>query len=149
MIIRDTVPEDADALLDLGSRMHKRGRFSNYAMDFGRAQYIFTEILGKPGVFARSAWDGTLPLAMLFGEVTQDISIDVNLARTILMYGEGGFSAASAMRKLVKEFEVWAKSEGANWVCLDISGGVDDYRSSQLFARMGFEQIGYPMLKEV
>lgn len=149
MIIRDTVPEDADALLDLGSRMHQRGRFSDYAMDFDRAQYIFTEILGQPRVFARSAWDGTLPLAMLFGEVTQDLSIDINVARTILMYGEGGFSAASAMRKLVKEFEAWAKSEGANWVCLDVSGGVDDYRSSQLFARMGFEQIGYPMLKEV
>jgi hypothetical protein len=149
MVIRDTRPKDIPALLKLGGRMHQRGRFSDYAMDAARAQYVFTDILGKPGVFARSAWDGTLPLAMLFGEITQDISIDVNIGRTILLYGDGGFSAVSAVRKLVKEFEAWAKSEGANWVCLDISGGVDDYRSSQLFARMGFEQLGYPMVKEV
>lgn len=149
MIIRDTRSEDIPALLQLGGRMHKRGRFKNYAMDPARAGYIFTDILGKPGVFARSAWVLSSPIAMLFGEITQDISIDVYCARTILMYGEGGFAAASAMRKLVKDFEVWAKGEGADLVYLDISGGVDDYRSSQLFASMGFKQTGYPVLKEL
>jgi len=149
MIIRDTRPEDIPALLQLGDRMHKRGRFKDYSMDPARAAYIFTDILGKPGVFARSAWVSSSPIAMLFGEMTQDISVDVYRARTILMYGEGGFAAVSAMRKLVKEFEVWAKNEGADWVCLDISGGVDDCRTSLLFSRMGFQQAGFPMLKEL
>jgi len=149
MVIRDTRPEDIPALLALGGRMHKRGRFKGYALDPARAEYIFTDILGKPGVFARSAWVLSSPIAMLFGEITQDISVDVYRARTILMYGEGGFAAVSAMRKLVKEFEVWAKDEGADWVCLDISGGVDDCRTSLLFSRLGFQQIGFPMLKEL
>lgn len=149
MIIRDTRPEDIAALLQLGGRMHKRGRFKDYAMDPARAGYIFADILGKPGVFARSAWDSSSPIAMLFGEITQDLSINVNIARTILMYGEGGFSAASSLRKLVKDFETWARREGADLVFLDISGGVDDCRTSLLFSRMGFQQAGFPMLKEL
>jgi len=149
MVIRDTRPEDIPSLLKLGGRMHKRGRFKGYAMDPSRAEYIFTDILGKPGVFARSAWDSSSPIAMLFGEITQDLSINVNIARTILMYGEGGFSAASSLRKLVKDFETWARREGADLVYLDISGGVDDYRSAHLFSRAGYEQAGYPMLKEI
>lgn len=149
MIIRDTLPKDIPALLQLGRRMHERSRFNKYDMDADRARYIFTDIIGKPGVFARSAWVSSSPIAMLFGEITQDLSINVNIARTILMYGEGGFSAASAMRKLVTGFEAWAREEGADLVRLDISGGVDDYRSSLLFARAGFERAGSPMLKEV
>jgi len=66
------------------------------------------------------------------------------------MYGEGrGLAPALALRKLVRMFEDWSRSRGANFMYLDITGGVDDEKCALLFSRSGFRQAGHPLMKEL
>ena len=150
MIIRDVTEADTEALIKLGEGFHGRCNFKNYAINHERITFILKELASYEETFSKAAWHGDKPLAMLFGEIVQDLSIDVYIARTCLMYGEGtGLAPALALRKLVRMFEEWATDRGANFMYLDITGGVDDEKCALLFSRSGFNSAGHPLMKEL
>jgi len=150
MIIRDVIEADTEALIKLGEGFHGRCNFKNYNINHDRISFILKELISYDDVFSKAAWHGDKPIAMLFGEIVQDLSIDVFTARTCLMYGEGpGLAPALALRKLVRMFEDWSRSRGANFMYLDITGGVDDEKCALLFSRSGFRQAGHPLMKEL
>ncbi|WP_299406781.1 GNAT family N-acetyltransferase [uncultured Roseobacter sp.] len=136
-------PSDTKALLALCKAMHaetdyRKIPFSNEIMGAHIIMYLDTPATHRIFVHKEA---GRLQGA-LFGHVSPYFFSEARIANDDLLYVAPEYRSLRITRKLIKAFEVWAMTCGAQEICLSVSTGLSEDRAEKLLNRQGFARIG-------
>lgn len=146
--IRKALPEDVTQLVNL-SQQHLAETDATNLTGFDADLLIdkFFDALGNDNEQIFVAEKGTRIIGYLWvciGQVyvwsNQQIGVDRALYVDCKERGTVGI-------KLIKRFEQWAKQLGAAGCTLSSMSGITDDRTSGLFTRLGYDNIGFSHLK--
>ena len=141
-MIRALTTDDLPAIIELGSRMVTESVVGKYGVHLVRSEYILTEIIGKPLVFAQGAFVDDALQALFIGEVADHIFVDMCVASDLFIYVSPTARGGVHAKRLTNSFVSWAYDHGADMIKLEISAGINNDRACQLFNRLGFEDVG-------
>lgn len=71
------------------------------------------------------------------------------LAMDTLLYVEPEYRGSRAAYKLVKEWELWARMQGATCAQLSVASGIHEEKTGEFYQRMGYNHIGTQYRKEL
>jgi hypothetical protein len=135
------IPADLEEVCDLLRTGHAESRYRDRPYDETRARAVLQVFLSNPGTFARGVLgdDGRIGGVML-GEISQPLWWSrervANMAVLYVRPDVRGRAGASLLRR----FKAWAKAARADVVHVGISSGIDEARTGELFARIGFNR---------
>lgn len=149
MTIRAMTAEDIDEVIRLGVEMHKESRYSRFNFDPYKCKILGFEIVDNPDMYFGYIIEhaGKIQGFMLafmtefyFGNerIAQDLALFVQKTR------RGCMDAVN----LIKKYQEWAIKNGADEIQLGITTGVNEKRTTKLYQKLGFNQIGTVFKKE-
>jgi hypothetical protein len=148
MEVRDLTGDDLDETVHLAKTMHAESRFSKAPMNEDVVRGRLGNLFDHPDCYSRVAThEGEICAAML-GAISPHLFLDVSIATESHLYAPPSKRGSFAAKKLVFDFEEWAKGRGAAYSLCELSAGINDDRAVQLFSRFGYEPSGSLVIKE-
>jgi GNAT superfamily N-acetyltransferase len=145
MKIRFAVPEDRQALIDIGLENQAEivsGPISVNAQRVDEALHmLFNLNRGSHVLFVAETADGALAGALL-GCVERYYYSDELQAQLIQWFLRPAYRGTSIAVRLVKAFVEWAKLRGASEVFIGISSGINLQQTDGLMRKLGFTYLG-------
>jgi GNAT superfamily N-acetyltransferase len=125
---RELTVADHPALCQLLRDMHAESPWAKYPVAEGRAQFILQRLLEtqEGTVYRTGLVDEQGLYGVLLAEVTSHMFMDVLVARDVFFYVHPSRRGnAGAVRGLIRDYERWARENGAKVVGMEISSGID------------------------
>ena len=142
--------EDAFELLELGKLLHKESRYSNTEFNAESIWKLLDLTVVQPERFhiTYCKKEGQI-IAFFLGTINVEYFTGKKTAVDMGMYVMPNERGGTQFYKMLKSFESWAKTNGANKIVLYHSTGIDPEKSKTLFPRLGYEHYGYIFDKEI
>jgi GNAT superfamily N-acetyltransferase len=142
--------EDALKILDLGKEIHAETRFSHTEY----SKEAFWKLLNLCSLYPTrykciySKNDLGEITAFFLGLITEEYFSGKLIAYDLGMFVKKEFRGSSQFIRMLKEFELWAKENGAYKAVLYHSTGIDPDKALTMFPKLGYEHYGYIFDKE-
>jgi GNAT superfamily N-acetyltransferase len=146
-MIRKATDKDLEDILTISYIYYKEANMSKCSFDYGR--------LKDSIIHAIHSDDATLLLSDRNGEIvgicflekaypifSNDCVVDVSIVYVLPDYRGSGVSLIKYIDKIAKEWN-------AKYIALGVSSGINTERTSQLYKKLGYENIGMDFRKEV
>lgn len=144
--VRSGAFDDIPALLALSRAMHAESpRFRGLPFDEVKVLTLLDALVRSGGVHIAEN-EGRL-VGMVCGFVTEHFFGPVKIASDFALYVTPAHRGASVASRLVKAFETWARSMGADEITLGVSTEVHAERTAQLYERLGYARSGIVLRK--
>ena len=151
MHIRDFTKADLPYLIDLGKQMHAESSYSHLDFDEDKVTDMGDIWLMNPEIyFCKIAENLDKEIFGMYVGLISSYYFGKDLvANDLLMFvapdKRGGIAAA----KLIKEFEQWAKANGAAEVRPASSTGVKTEETMRLYEALGYKTVGHTFNKRL
>jgi GNAT superfamily N-acetyltransferase len=144
MEIRPATPQDIDAIIALGARMHSESpRFSKLSYNGEKVRGLMTMAMQDQRYLVLVAEsDGEL-LGGFAGFMAPHWFSDDEVASDLALFVKPDRRGGMAGVRLVKAFVAWAKPRNPKLIQLGISTGVLVEETAQLYRAIGLKQFGY------
>ena len=146
-MIRDMEEKDIPYLIDLGYQLHQEGNFKNLDYDREKCKKLGNVLLTNPRFKCFISEDDKGYIGMIMGYIATYIFNNQKYASDLLLYVDpkrrGGLSAA----RLIKAFEKWAKSNGAEEVRNGSMNGINIKLIKELYEKLKYEITGQTFKK--
>ncbi len=146
-MIRDMEEKDIPYLIDLGYQLHQEGNFKNLDYDREKCKKLGNVLLTNPRFKCFISEDDKGYIGMIMGYIATYIFNNQKYASDLLLYVDpkrrGGLSAA----RLIKAFEKWAKSNGAEEVRNGSMNGINIKLIKELYEKLKYEITGHTFKK--
>ena len=143
MIVRAATADDAEAILEMGARMHEEGAYAFLPFERDKVRALIAEYLGNPQecCLLVADEDGVL-VGMVAGFLSDYFFCNETIASDNLLYVDREHRGRPAAARLLRSFRKWAVARGARELCLGISTSVETERTGEFYRRMGLTRIG-------
>lgn len=149
-MIRYATPVDTAALLCLARMMHAESpRFHHLAFDAEKTAAMLGNLIENPQAVALVDEKEGQIVGMMGGFVMEHLFGHDKVAADIGLYVVPQYRGTSTAPRLLRAFEDWAKENGARDIVLGISTEVTAEATRGLYMKLGYEQSGYLMRKEI
>tara|TARA_R100000458_G_C8227843_1_gene210383 strand:- start:311 stop:766 length:456 start_codon:yes stop_codon:yes gene_type:complete len=151
MNIRPFKKDDIKHMIELGAKMHQESNFKDLKFDKDKLIALGEFILVNPNMYyAVVAEDkNKCIIGMFVGIITEYYFSYDKVASDLSFYVEKDKRGALASLKMLKEFEKWAKRNGASEVRPSTSTGIEIERTRKLYRHLGYEVTGNTFRKVV
>lgn len=143
MILRPAVARDVPQIVECATRMLEGTAFAP------PTAAKIERLLARGTYYHQGAWLDDKLIGFMCGYVTETF-----LNEQVNAYDAGLFvlpehRGGTLALRLVREFEVWARAQGAEnvWICQCVGHEIDSTR--RFFERLGYECQGFSMRKEL
>jgi GNAT superfamily N-acetyltransferase len=133
---------DIDKIMILANKMAKDTVFTS--IDRNRIE----KLLSMPTVLSLVAESKEI-IGFICGSLNEQFFTKQKFASDMALYVEPEYRGSSAAFRLVKEFEKWAKEQGASHVWLGQSVGQNIDDTTKFYTRLGYTLAGVNTVKEV
>tara|TARA_R100001594_G_scaffold143333_1_gene191180 strand:- start:2027 stop:2476 length:450 start_codon:yes stop_codon:yes gene_type:complete len=143
-MIRFIQEKDIDDVLNLGKKLHKESPIFNvYKWNEEKARKFIIDIIYDDNQCGILAFDDNLDLSgMILGYIDSFyFSKEISLQEHFI-YIEKEKRGTKMVFKLLKEWVEWGKSKNAIDVWLKSTTGINRDKTSKLFNKLGFSEIG-------
>lgn len=154
--VRPAQHEDVPAVVDLGARLHAESdTYREFPYSRMKARAIALRCLGSLMAPAEDAVllvaeDEGRVVGMLGGYLSDGVFVDDMLVATdFTFYVEPKHRGTMAAVRLVKMFELWARTAGATHISPGISTRIEDDRTQRFYERLGYAPSGVSMMKRI
>lgn len=144
MHIRQAIPEDIPAILELGRSLHAESHYRAYPLDTHRVVTAIREILSTSGrtcLFLAENAKGELA-GMLSARIANLFYFDRLVAQEQMFYVHPEWRGSSAATKLLMAGRRWAANRGASEFMVSVNGGIGLEAMPRLMRRLGFTHVG-------
>jgi len=143
-------PEHAIYIAALGRHMHCESNYSNIPYDGSCfLDFIFYVIDHPDDVFGLTVLDGESVVGFFMGELGSYFYSEEKLAENLAIYLDPKHRSYILARRMVNEFEGWAREHGAKRVYLDVSFGPSDEKVGKFFKYLGYSDKGNVLTREI
>ena len=143
MEIRSLEWADIPAVVDLAKQMHAESAFSRFEFDDSKMAAQLTMPLTHPNQqFCHVAVSDGEIVGALFGYVSEFIFGPQLIASDYGWYVLPKARGTSAGVRLLKNFQRWAKDQGASEVSMGVSTDVHKDKTGKLFKKLGYKHVG-------
>ena len=151
MHIRDFIKEDIPSLIKLGRQMHGESSYSHLDFDEDKVNDMGQVWLLNPEIyFCKVAENNDKEIfAMYVGLISSYYFGKDLVANDLLMFVAPDKRGGIAAVKLIKEFEDWAKANGAAEVRPASSTGVKTEETMKLYEALGYKTVGHTFNKRL
>lgn len=151
MITTTLTREDALELLELGKHLHQESRYSAGEYNKESIWNLLGMIAKFPEKFHISCYkDKNGKIRGFFaGQVTIEYFTGRKIASDLGMYVSPELRGSPIFIRLLKSFEDWSRATGAKKIILYHSTGITPEKTKELFQKLGYEQYGYLVDKEL
>jgi GNAT superfamily N-acetyltransferase len=126
--------------------MHKESpRFSRFAYDPDRCLSLLQK-LHLSGVILL-AEEREQIVGMILGGISEHFFGRGTVASELVVYVAPESRGGTAAMRMLKAFEDWAFSKGADEIVLGVSTEVHAKRTAEFYQRLGYEMSGYTCIK--
>lgn len=143
MLIRPPRDDDMDALIELGSDLHRESAYSFLPYESLKVRALIGEYLDdqtyRCGLVAESA--GTL-VGMIGGILIEYYFCHEKLVTDEVLFVRSDHRGGWAAHRLVSALQVWAVQQDAREICLSVSTNVNPAVARRLYEGLGFEPVG-------
>ncbi len=143
MIIRPAREGDADAVIELGKRMHEESAYAFLPYDLKKVRALFNSYIADPekqcGLVAEE--DSKL-IGMFGGYLTSYFFCNEKIACDLIFFVDEKHRGSSAAPRLIRAFRQWASVHGASEICLGVSTQINTERTGKFYERMGLQHVG-------
>jgi len=127
----------------LGQRMHEESAYSDMPFDIETAaQNIYTNIIQGDNGFGVIAYKDGAPVGIMAGALATHFFGPALFAYDFVWYVVPEDRGSSTAVRMLKRFEVWARSQGAKELHLGVTTGVDPEKTHSIYQRMGYTHVG-------
>lgn len=131
-------------MAQLGAQMHAESQFARYNYDIEKVQRMLHYLIDKPDAITIVAVDDK---DTVFGGFIGDINYHYfgndKVASDVAIFVKQDKRGSLAAFKLIKEYVLQAKENGADQIIIANSTGVMPDKVKSLFEAIGFVQYGY------
>ena len=154
--VRIGTHEDIPAVVDLGARLHAESpTYRDFPYSRIKVRAVLQQCVGtlmapaEDAVMLVAEEDGRL-IGMLLGYLTEGVFVeDLVIATDLTFYVEPEHRGTMAAVRLLKAFEVWARTHGATHIAPGISTRINDERTQRFYERLGYASSGMSMTKRI
>jgi len=150
MINKIQSQEDLIEILKTGKEFHSQSRFGKHTLDLRRiVQYLEKAEKVPEGMFFVYEKDSTgKVIAYFLGAMTVHPLMQIKVAVDLSFFVHPEHRGTKLFYTMLKAFENWAEKNGATYTQLSHTSGIETEKSSQLFEKLGYQNIGAIFMKE-
>jgi GNAT superfamily N-acetyltransferase len=138
MVIRRGREEDIDRLVELGRELHLESRYAWLPFEDGKVRESIYSFLGDPqykcGLVAEE--NGVL-IGALAGYLADYFFCNSTVASDAMFFVARSHRGSMAAGALLRAFREWAKSRGAQELCIGVSSGIDEDKTGVFYEVLG------------
>ena len=143
MVVRLIRPDDVEAIIEMGARMHAEGAYSFLPYDRDKVRSFIGTFLGddetRCGLVAE---ESGLLVGMFAGYLNQYYFCNERAAFDLVLFVDRAHRHGTAAVRMVRAFCAWAAARGAAEVGFGISSNVDQDRTGRFYERLGLTRVG-------
>lgn len=147
-MIRTATVEDIPRIIELGHKLHQTSRYAAQEFDPGVAASFIEGLISGHGVVFVAVVDGQIVGGFAGGIVEQWFSTQ-KVAYDYSFFIEPEHRSGITAIKLLRAFEHWATSMGADHIQIGITTDINTEGTARFYRAMGFDDIGQFFGKEV
>lgn len=146
--IRLATPADALALLALGHQMRDEGpNFLKLDFSLEKAALVIERLIANDGILV--ACKGEQIVGLIAFVVVEHLWGRDLIASDVAIFVDPAHRGCSAFLRLVRAFEATTAERGVKMFELGVSAGIDNGKTAEMFAALGYYHHGIGMRKEV
>jgi GNAT superfamily N-acetyltransferase len=143
LVVRQMRAEDVGAMVLLGEAMHGESAFSERVFSPEKLGALLHHYVANPEhCFGSVAYIGPDMVGMFVGYTTDYFFGPERLACDLFWYVSPEHRGSRAGVRLLRSFELWAKSRGVVEVSAGVSTAVAFERTGALLQKLGYTQVG-------
>lgn len=146
--IRLATPDDAKVLLALGHRMRNEGpNFLKLDFSLEKAAMVIDKLIANSCILV--ACKGEQIVGLIAFVVIEHLWGYDKIASDVAIFVDPAHRGCSAFLRLVRAFETITAERGVKMFELGVSAGINNDKTAELFAALGYYHHGIGMRKEV
>lgn len=146
MLVRAATRSDLPDLVAWGKLMHEESDYRTMPFDKEQIEKLAEMVFTCPSQFCAFMIEGE---GFFVGQISESFFSKQKIAYDILLFVLPEKRGGSAAVKLIKAYEEWAQDNEAAYAQLGVTTGIDEHRTLCFYKRMGYNQFGTLVKKEL
>lgn len=150
-IVEELREEQVELGVAMARQMHEASPFYRN-FPFSEAVFrgwLMASIKEPNRIFCRFVWRGEEICGGMLGAAANMLFSETKMAMELALYVQPQFRGGRTGILLVKAFEKWAKEQNCGLMTVGVSAGITDNRAIEFYKRLGFEQHGVSLRREI
>ena len=148
MKVRMAKPEDIPLGIAMSRVFYEEGDYEGGLFEPPAAEKFAMEIMESPNGFCCIAEDDKGAIrGMHLGGIVQHMFGTTGQAISYIFFVEPSSRGGTAGRRMVREFEDWAREKGVIDVLAGIDSGINIDRTKGFYEALGYKTVGYQFKK--
>tara|TARA_R100001163_G_C4943478_1_gene114266 strand:- start:176 stop:631 length:456 start_codon:yes stop_codon:yes gene_type:complete len=122
--------------------------YGNHKLDPSHIINVLTLMLESPEFFSQGSISDHRLVGVMLGAVQPEMWTQARVGVDIIWYVAPEARGGPAGLKLIRQFEKWCKSKGAEYIQMEVKAGIDNDRVGELYQRLGYQPAGGAYIKE-
>lgn len=138
-MIRDIEERDIAELVQIGHSMAKESDYANDGYDFDKAEDLLEQVVRLPSFYgAVSVGEAGDIRGMFVAILTEHFFSNNTIATDLFLYVKPDYRGKRDGYQLIMGYLDWCKEVQADTICMGITTGINEEKTSELYKKLGF-----------
>tara|TARA_B100001013_G_C24510068_1_gene402645 strand:+ start:231 stop:752 length:522 start_codon:yes stop_codon:yes gene_type:complete len=150
--VREITPTDSDKELitNIGRKIFDESRLSqNRTYSPAAVHQLFDSWVQGAPFFCRIAEKGDEAIGAIVAMLEPCWFSGEKIAYDMFIYVAPEYRGRPTAMRLIKEYERWARANGALEICLGVLTGIHPAQTGSVYERLGYQKVGSNFVKEI
>jgi len=149
IILEEAKISDVNLLIDLCIEMHKEGYYANISLDDRKLQWYLIKNIKSDNSLVLILKNKADVVGLLIAEVVEYFFSQELLAIDSLFFIRKDKRKSIGAMKLLKAYFKWAQSLNVTEITLSSTNGIEVEKLEKMYAKLGFNKVGFMYKKGV